>query len=49
MAVGSSMYRPGSVDLMTHTLDIYGRADASSVLGPVARSLVAAEKGQDRQ
>jgi hypothetical protein len=40
-----------NVDLMIYSLDIYshGRADASSALGPVARSLVTAEKIQDEQ
>jgi hypothetical protein len=29
--------------------DMYGRTDASSALGPLGRSLLGAEKRQDRQ
>ena len=34
---------------MAHSLDIYGRADAASVLDPLGRSLFADEKRQDKQ
>jgi hypothetical protein len=49
MEVGSSNARSGRVDLMATSLGIYGRADASGVLGPLNRSLFAAEKRQDKQ
>jgi hypothetical protein len=45
---GSLTARSGIVDLVVG-LDIYGGTDASGVLDPVARSLVAAEKRQDKQ
>jgi hypothetical protein len=49
MEVGLSNARSGNVDLMAVSLDIYGGVGASSALGPLGRSLLAAEKRQDKQ
>jgi hypothetical protein len=48
-AVGPSNGRSENADLMAASLGIYGRADASSALDPLGRSLLAAEKRQDKQ